>query len=126
MAAALERLGFEAEIVAERGLIGKALGEKVHAHLTSANPDDLLVVHVLGHGLLTREGATVYVLGEDGVEHELADAAQWVSSTQTLPGRPQTLFLLDLCSSGVLARLPWQQAVSASTNRAWVVAACSP
>ncbi|MGH3836801.1 MAG: hypothetical protein ACRDSF_14040, partial [Pseudonocardiaceae bacterium] len=124
LATTLQNLGYETVAVAEHTLTTEALGAQVTAELESAEPDDLLLVHVISHGHAADGDATVYVLGSDGSPHQNTDVAHWLTNLQNLPGRPLTLFLLDLCFAGAAARLPWQSNVDPRQVRGWVIAAC--
>jgi hypothetical protein len=99
------------------------LASAVRSHLEAAEADGILIVHVLSHGLPAKGDATVYVVGSDGEPRDDTDIARWLTTVENLPGRPLTLFLLDLCQSGILARLPWQTKVADGQARAWVIAA---
>lgn len=124
LATTLQNLGYETVAVAEHTLTTEALGAQVTAELESAGPNDLLLVHVISHGHAADGDATVYVLGSDGSPHQQTDVAHWLTNLQNLPGRPLTLFLLDLCFAGAAARLPWQSSVDPRQVRGWVIAAC--
>lgn len=124
LATTLQNLGYETVAVAEDTLTTEALGARVTAELESAGPDDLLLVHVISHGHAADGNATVYVLGSDGSPHQQTDVAHWLANLQNVPGRPLTLFLLDLCFAGTAARLPWQSDVDPHKVRGWVIAAC--
>lgn len=101
------------------------IGRSVGAAISGADRDDVLVVHILGHGELGETGS-VYVVGADGKTHPLTDIEHWLKMVEDFPGRPCTLFLLDLCHSGVAARLPWQLANADGPGQAWVIAASQP
>ena len=122
----LRSLGYDTVTLGADPLPSKDLGQTVREQWEQAGADDLLIVHVLSHGHAADGDATVYVLGSDGTIDENADVAHWLASLQNVGGRPLTLLLLDLCSSGTAARLPWQQGVPAEDSRAWVIAACPP
>lgn len=96
LATTLQNLGYETVAVAEHTLTTEALGARVTAELESTGPDDLLLVHVISHGHAADGDATVYVFGSDGSPHQQTDVAHWLTNLQNLPGRPLTLFLLDL------------------------------
>jgi hypothetical protein len=123
LAAALEKLGYACTPYDREELSTSDLGSAVKSHLAAAEADGILIVHVLSHGRPAEGNATVYVVGSDGEPGEDTDIAHWLTTVENLPGRPLTLFLLDLCQSGVLARLPWQTKVADGQARAWVIAA---
>src|SRR5262245_42233196 len=99
------------------------LGALVSGALHTGDPDDVAIVHVVSHGEGAEGGATVFALGSDGVRHGDASVAQWLTMHQDGNG-PTTLFLLDLCSSGTAARLPWQ--VHLEHPKGFVIAASAP
>jgi len=122
----LSDLGYDTVTIDTNPLPSRDIGRVVREHWKRAGADDLLIVHVLSHGHAADGEGTVYVLGSDGIIDEGNDVAHWLTSFQNVKGRPLTLFLLDLCSSGTVARLPWQVGVPAENSRAWVIAACPP
>jgi hypothetical protein len=122
----LDGLGYDTVTVDADPIPSMDLGSVVRKHWERVNADDLLIMHVLSHGHVADGGATVYVLGSDGIIDDDNDIAHWLTSLQNVKGRPLTLLLLDLCSSGTVARLPWQQGVPSENSRAWVIAACPP
>jgi hypothetical protein len=72
------------------------------------------------------ETGALYVVGPEGKPHSLTDVEAWLKAVEDFPERSPTLFLLDLCHSGVAARLPWQLARADGRGRAWVIAASQP
>lgn len=121
---ALGALGYQVSTVAEERLPGAELGGHVHHALDAGGPDDLAVVHLVAHGERADGDATVFALGSDGAPHRDTSVAHWLTM-QEAGTRPQALFLLDLCSAGLSARLPWQPRAGAPA-RGWVIAACGP
>ncbi|MGX1540905.1 AAA family ATPase [Streptomyces adustus] len=98
------------------------LGDAVHERLTTTGADDILIVHVVSHGVLRPTG--LYVLGSDSMHTARSSVAGWLSAVEDFPGRPLVLFLLDLCHAGAAARLEWQlRRMLDGSNRAWVIAA---
>ncbi|MDO0938978.1 hypothetical protein QQY66_47410 [Streptomyces sp. DG2A-72] len=99
------------------------LAEKVRKALKS--PAEVLIVHLVGHGRLSDTGERgLHVVGEDG--NNLDDpVSSWISLIESHPDKPRplTLFILDLCHSGVAATLPWHQEMPAMHRRAWIIAA---
>ena len=121
----LAGLGYQLHSEGAQSPPAEVLGRQVGSTITTAASDDILVVHVLSHGHLAESGA-VYVVGADGRTHALSDVEHWLKTVEDFPGRPYTIFLLDLCHGGVAARLPWQIALADGSSRAWVIAACEP
>ncbi|MFD1152548.1 AAA family ATPase, partial [Saccharothrix hoggarensis] len=121
---ALADLGYDVRAVAEETLSGGDLGALVTGTLTGARHDDLAVVHLVSHGEQGDGGSTVFALGSDGRPHPDTSVAHWLTVQQATE-RPPTLFLLDLCSAGTSARLPWQVRLERPL-RGWVIAACGP
>jgi hypothetical protein len=117
----LAELGYDLTELVSRNVTSAQIGAKFGEVLASTGSDDVLVVHVLSHGEIG--GDTVYVLGSDGTSDPTANIGHWMSTVQDCNG-PLTLFLLDLCCAGTVARLPWQSRTPADRSRAWVIAAC--
>jgi WD40 repeat protein len=100
------------------------LGARTRATLRGPGPAEVRIVRVISHG--EPLPTALYALGADGVHHPDTQINAWLSDVEDFPGRPPTLFLLDLCHSGAAARLPWQTGAMDGTNRAWVIAASQP
>ncbi|MER5473222.1 AAA family ATPase [Streptomyces sp. NPDC002685] len=106
------------------GPTAEALGDAVHQLLSATGPDDVLVIHVVSHGVVRPTG--LYVLGCDSTHTAGTSVGGWLSAVEDFPGRPLVLFLLDLCHSGAAARLEWQlRRMLDGSNRAWVMAAAA-
>ncbi len=120
----LAKVNYDVDKHPAESLDGRQLGELVDEVLTAGQSDDLIIVHIVSHGELTDGDATVFALGSEGARHADNSIAHWLTMQQQ-PGRPTALFLLDLCSAGTVARLPWQTRLEGAP-RAWVIAACSP
>ncbi|MET0415641.1 MAG: caspase family protein, partial [Actinoplanes sp.] len=106
-------------------LTGELLADDIWRAVRELGPDDVLVVHLLTHGFVSRTGA-LYAVGADGNYHSSGDIGQWLRRLVDIPGAPLTLFLLDLCHAGMATRMSWQMSVADGDNRAWVIAACGP
>jgi hypothetical protein len=61
------------------------IGRSVGAAISGADRDDVLVVHILGHGELGETGS-VYVVGADGKTHPLTDIEHWLKMVEDFPG----------------------------------------
>ena len=122
---ALTSLGYSCSDAGAPNPSSKDLGRLVEDAIDASNANDVLVVHILSHGQTAETGA-VYAIGSDGSAHGLTDVEQWLKKVENLPDQPLTLFLLDLCHSGVAARFPWQTSLADGSSRAWVIAACEP
>jgi Translation initiation factor IF-2, N-terminal region len=122
---ALASLGYSSWQPATRNGSAETLGLEVDGAISALGHDEILIIHIVSHGHLAESGA-VYIVGSDGRTHALTDVEHWLKTVENFPARPYTLFLLDLCHSGVAARLPWQIALADGSSRAWVVAACEP
>ncbi|MGW2641783.1 AAA family ATPase [Streptomyces sp. NPDC001348] len=106
------------------GPTAEALGDAVHTLLSTTGPDDVLVIHVVSHGVVRPTG--LYVLGCDSTHTPGTSVGGWLSAVEDFPGRPLVLFLLDLCHSGAATRLEWQlRRMLDGSNRAWVMAAAA-
>ncbi|MET9735928.1 WD40 repeat domain-containing protein [Streptomyces sp. NPDC006458] len=99
------------------------LGAAFHEALSTSSAADVLIVHVLSHGVPRTTG--LYALGSDSGHLPETAIAGWLAAVEDFPGRPTVLFLLDLCHAGQAARLDWQLRALDGTNRAWVVAAAA-
>nr|WSW42545.1 hypothetical protein OG296_05080 [Streptomyces sp. NBC_01001] len=91
--------------------------------LTEASADDVLIVHVLSHGVPRTTG--LYALGSESGHLPQTAVAGWLAAVEDFPDRPAVLFLLDLCHAGQAARLDWQLRGLDGSNRAWVLAAAA-
>lgn len=124
MGEALAALGYEVTVRAEQQLPSRELGTILREHLEAPDASGLLIIHVVTHGRADKD-ETVYLLGSDAEIDDYTDIASRLRSVQNASGRPFTLFLLDLCQGGTVARLPWQaQESEDSPTRGWVIAAC--
>jgi WD40 repeat protein len=119
---ALRALGYETTVHAAPELPSASLGAAIRQNLGTADAAGVLIVHVLSHGSAADGNASVYLLGSDGKAHPDTDVAHWLTTVHNVADGPLTLFLLDFCQSGVIARLPWQAAANRPL-RGWVIAA---
>ncbi|MFE6337984.1 AAA family ATPase [Streptomyces sp. NPDC057798] len=103
------------------GPTAAVLGAALREALTESSGDDVLIVHVLSHGLPRTTG--LYVLGSDSTHLADTSVDAWLAAIEDFPGRPAVLFLLDLCHAGKAARQDWQLRTLDGSNRAWVMAA---
>ena len=126
LAAALTNLGFACTVYAENDLpTAQKLGNCVSESLVASTSSGAHIVHVLSHGHLGASG--VHVVGADGKWAPSTRVESWVASVEDDPDqqRPHTLFVIDTCYSGQVARLGWLRAATERT-RAWVIAASEP
>lgn len=80
------------------------------------------VVHVVSHGYQADRGdARLDIIPADGRIGEATNISNWASTAQAQ--RRPTLFLLDLCGAGRVARLPAQLHETGRDTYAWVIAA---
>lgn len=119
---ALSALGYETTTLAQPELASASLGAAIRESLGAADAGGVLIVHALTHGSGADGGTSVYLLGSDGKHHPDADIGHWLATVHNVGDLPLTLFLLDFCQSGVLARLPWQLSANRPL-RGWVIAA---
>ena len=100
------------------------LGRRVEDFLDSCAAGEVVVVHVIGHGVIHERTAKLLVVGSDGAAVPRTEVERWLTAVE---GRadtaPSVLFLVDLCYSGSVARLEWQGNVADELRRAWVIAA---
>lgn len=116
--------GYSVTTMTEPGMTTVELGQTVRQAIVAAEEHDILLVHLLTHGV-ARENL-LYALGSDGIIDGTAEVGGWLADLQYAPGRPLTLFTLDLCNSGIVTRLPWQTGHGRDGQRGWVIAACEP
>jgi len=119
---ALRAIGYETTTLAEPELASASLGAAIRESLGAADAGGVLIVHALTHGSGADGETSVYLLGSDGKPHPDADIGHWLATVHNVDDLPLTLFLLDFCQSGVLARPPWQLSANRPL-RGWVIAA---
>ncbi len=119
----LGAFGYESDLVVGGAtLTAQVLGSTVRDFLQSAGRDDLAIIHIISHGQIVGRG-DLHAIGSDGLWHETTDVEQWLKSVDKTDKGPIALFVLDLCYSGVAARLPWQLEAADGSARSWVLAA---
>lgn len=104
------------------------LGVRVEDFLDSCGPNDVVILHIIGHGLVHERTARLLVVGADGRSTPRTDVERWLTAVE---GRvsdnayagPHVLFLVDLCYAGKVTRLEWQGNIPDEERRAWVIAA---
>lgn len=114
--------GYSVTALTEPGLTSIRLGQAVREAIVSANRDDVLLLHVLTHGIA--RGSLLYALGCDGAIDETVEVGGWLGGVQNAPGRPLVLFSLDMCHSGTVTLLPGLAGDESGERRGWVLAAC--
>jgi len=119
---ALRALGYETTTLAQPELASASLGAAIRESLGAADAGGVLIVHALTHGIGADGGTSVYLLGSDGKPHPDADIGHWLTTVHNVDDLPLTLFLLDFCQSGIIARPPWQLSANRPL-RGWVIAA---
>ncbi|MCK2240897.1 hypothetical protein MZC64_23880 [Crossiella sp. S99.2] len=128
LAAVLDDLGYHVTLLVGTAAPNAAdLGAAVIRIITESDPDDVVIVHVITHGYQPLDLDIAYAIGADGCRDEACDVDSWVRAVVAGgTARPQTLFLLDFCRSGVVAVPRWHRRPFQMSNRAWVLAACAP
>ncbi|WP_331764224.1 caspase family protein (plasmid) [Streptomyces atratus] len=118
VAAALSRLGYTTDV--HRDVGAAALWAAVDDGIKSAR-----VVYVVSHGAPSKsdDPHRVDVVPADGRLGLTTNATQWVAQAQE--SEKPTLFLLDLCRSGLATELPHLVHRSHTPVNAWVLAASS-
>ena len=117
-----DSFGYSVTALTQAGLTTSQLGRAVREAIESASAEDVLLLHLLTHGV-ARPGM-LYALGCDGTYDETTEVGGWLAGVQHVPGRPLVLFSLDMCHSGIVTQLPWQAGDDSSERRGWVIAAC--
>ncbi|MFD9938704.1 AAA family ATPase [Streptomyces massasporeus] len=79
------------------------------------------IVHVVSHGSASGRRARLDMVPADGRLGRDTDVTGWISDSHA--ERRPTLFLIDLCGSGVAARLPSYVHEAGEEGFAWVIAA---
>ncbi|MFJ7334504.1 AAA family ATPase [Streptomyces sp. NPDC101116] len=79
------------------------------------------IVHVVSHGSANGRRARLDMVPADGRLSRDTDVTGWISDSHA--ERRPTLFLIDLCGSGVAARLPSYVHEAGEEGFAWVIAA---
>ncbi|MEC7053618.1 WD40 repeat domain-containing protein [Streptomyces violaceochromogenes] len=79
------------------------------------------IVHVVSHGSANGRRARLDFVPADGRLGRDTDVTGWISDTHA--ERRPTLFLIDLCGSGVAARLPSYLYEAGEESFAWVITA---
>ncbi|QUQ64606.1 hypothetical protein [Kutzneria sp. CA-103260] len=86
--------------------------------------ESCLVVHVVSHGEAGDDDNRLDVVPACGHTGLGTNVSDWVSTAQQR--RTPVLFLLDLCKSGRVARLPWLTSRAGRDAHAWVIASAGP
>lgn len=119
-AEAYTEAGFSTELLLnpDRDTIART----VVAEIEGLDDESCLIVHVISHGATTPDRPDLLdVVPRCGRLGFGTDVSNWISSAQR-QGR-RTLFLLDLCSAGRAARVPWQLDLKPASSKVWVLAA---
>ncbi|WP_433305692.1 hypothetical protein ACQP2F_18770 [Actinoplanes sp. CA-030573] len=137
LVAALADHGYAAEPPSGHvDLDADGLGAAVEKAVREAGPDDLLIVHVIGHGI-DRNG-TVLMVGADGRATARTSVTSWMLDAagddededperrHGADAKARVLFLIDVCYAGRAARQAFDQHIDDERRRAWVVAGCLP
>jgi len=97
----------------------------IQAFLNEGEPDDVRLVHIFAHGETKLGG--LFPVAADAKTHRHANVDEWLRGVEhDAPQSPSTLFVLDMCGSGVAARTQWGIEVDAEDRRGWVFAAAAP
>ncbi|WP_117212568.1 NACHT domain-containing protein [Allorhizocola rhizosphaerae] len=100
-----------------------SVAEAIWRAAAGLTPDDVLLVHILSHGVISEKTDELYVVGADGEFEPGDDVGRWMRKVADSPGLPHMLFLLDICHAGKAARPRWH---IDDDKRGWVIAACAP
>lgn len=117
-----DSFGYSVTALTEPGLTTSQLGRAVRDAIVSASAADVLLLHLLTHGVA--RASLLYALGCDGAVDETTEVGGWLAGVQHVPDRPLVLFSLDMCHSGTVTQLPWQAGDDGGERRGWVIAAC--
>ncbi len=119
-----DSFGYTVRTMTEPGLTTAQLSEAVRQAVVAAGENDILLVHLLTHGVARED--LLYALGSDEAIDETAEVGSWLAGVQYAPRRPIALFTLDLCNSGIVTRLRREADYDSGGRRSWVLAACEP
>lgn len=118
---ALTRLGYECEILL--GPPTELVTQRVRAAIGEVGPEDVLLIHVLGHGYLSDRTGRLYL---GAAETPGADLTGWPLLVEDAAHAPATLMLLDLDHAGaVVDAFDRTPTGSRAYRKVWIVAGCA-
>jgi len=93
--------GFHFEVDQHTDLPSAQLGELVTNVIRAHQTGDVIIVHVLTHGLPNPDFYGIFAIGSDGTCNNAADVKKWLDACAEYGSAgPHVLFLLDLCHAG--------------------------
>ena len=95
----------------------------LRAELDDHRAGDVVIVHVLTHGLLHKELFSLLVLGSDGEKDHAADVTDWLLHCSRNENGPTVLFLFDVCFAGQAAITEDVMRRTADPGKVWLLAA---
>ncbi|WUH94311.1 AAA family ATPase [Streptomyces sp. NBC_00433] len=114
LAEALESVGYSCTTSFETP--SGEVGRRVEDFLVRRHPDDVCVVHLVGHG--TSEPRSESASGPADPDGRGGEG--WLRRIQRRPDAPATLFFLDACQAG--DRLPDRPRIPDTSPRTWLIA----
>ncbi len=126
VASGLERMGYEVNTHSETwNWDSETLASRIQGFLEEGDTDDVRLIHVFAHGETKLGG--LFPVAADAKTHRHANVDEWLRGVEhDAPQSPSTLFVLDMCGSGVATRTQWGVEVDAEQRRGWVFAAAAP
>jgi WD40 repeat protein len=103
LAGTLDEFGYRVERPREGGLqlAGASIWPALRAILDDHHRNDVVVVHVLSHGITGAETNSLRVLGRDGRDGAGSDFFEWLRHCLNRADHgPYVLFILDVCHAG--------------------------
>ncbi|ONI90789.1 hypothetical protein ALI144C_02200 [Actinosynnema sp. ALI-1.44] len=115
--------GFHFDVGTHKDPSSTKLGELVESAIRAHHQDDVVLIHVLTHGVPNPDFYGMYAIGNDGERVKQADVANWLMvCAERARNGPHVLFLLDLCGAGEAVR--FDDAIRRTkAHRTWIVAA---
>ncbi|WP_433894223.1 SAV_2336 N-terminal domain-related protein [Streptomyces sp. CA-111067] len=117
LAAEFERLGYESEVTVDPTT--QEMERQFHSLVSTSGPSDVLVVHIVGHGVMTQNQLRIPG-GDAGADPSFGiDVQQWQDYLQDRADSPFCLFLIDTAHAGAAIALS-----PVHRKGPWVIAAC--
>ncbi|WP_210590802.1 P-loop NTPase fold protein [Streptomyces sp. GESEQ-35] len=119
----LSEFDFDCSLLADR--TSREMDTTVRKAIRDAEPEDVLVVHVISHSALDRSGRLL-VIGAEGDEAGAATVEDWIAEAADRAAGPQVLFLLDVSHAGSVTRRSTQflrTTSEADIEHVWIIGA---
>jgi hypothetical protein len=118
LAVEFERLGYESAVVVDPTT--QEMERRFHSLVSASGPSDVLVVHIVGYGVMTRENQLRIPGIDAGADPSFGiDVQQWQDYLRDRADSPFCLFLIDTAHAGAAVALS-----PVRRKGPWVIAAC--